>query len=71
MLVDRAEISFGNRTSQNDLALRKQILRCLGKKEAERAAIDAAAGIACIIDKLNLSAVKAKLAINRKNVYIR
>ena len=59
MLVDRAEISFGDRTSQNYLALREQIFSRLAEKEAQRAAINAAAGIRCIIDELYLSAVKS------------
>ena len=61
MFIDGAEISFGNRTSENNLAVRIQVLRCLAEEEAERIAINAAACIRCIIDELYLSAVECSV----------
>ena len=58
MLLQRTEISLGDRSSQHNVTFRKDILGSLAQKEAQRTAVDASAGVGGIVKELHLPAVE-------------
>ena len=57
-LVDIAEIALGNRAAQDDAVVREQVAGGLAEQEAQRAAVDVAAGVGAIVEKLDVAVVE-------------